>query len=404
MKLALSSVLGPSVGARARFTEHPKKGRPSAASALGRHDGGVVGKMTALELHVHPALQCEGGAPEGIGQRGLIEAVGGDGDALDGARVEQAGVDWRLASEEPIGRVVRILGLEANGVSVEHEPAVAAPEEHAFISAQTKAERRREQVVRDEARSLSVFAHRSGERRELRDELAHRDVRDRRERDVLVEKPIAHTVAAAQRMREAAIAAGVCLQVGHIEQFNPAVVDAKRRLADGEIGDLMAIHCRRFCAYPKRITDVGVTLDLGIHDLELAVSLDPSPVRLLHGICASKSEIGLDEHIIATHQVRSGVTATIEESWIAHRHERTVLFVGTRGTIAANLSHPHLSITLGNNAAPETLSTIEVPIARSNALADEWRAFVAAILTGTEKVQVDRAIAAIDIATQLIVS
>ena len=221
---------------------------------------------------------------------------------------------------------------------------------------------------------------------------------------VLVEKPIAHTVAAAQRMREAAIAAGVCLQVGHIEQFNPAVVDAKRRLADGEIGDLMAIHCRRFCAYPKRITDVGVTLDLGIHDLELAVSLDPSPVRLLHGICASKSEIGLDEHIIATLQFRSGVTATIEESWIAHRHERTVLFVGTRGTIAANLSHPHLSITLGNNAAPETLSTIEVPIARSNALADEWRAFVAAILTGTEKVQVDRAIAAIDIATQLIVS
>ncbi len=221
---------------------------------------------------------------------------------------------------------------------------------------------------------------------------------------VLVEKPIAHSEAAAKRLLAAALAANVVLHVGHNEQYNAAFVDARRRVDAGEIGDIVAINSRRFGPYPKRITDVGVTLDLGIHDFELILSLVDSPVRNVHGFCASKSEVGLDEHIVANIKFGSGVTATVEASWICHRHERSMLFVGTRGSILANLGNPHLSVTRGNNAAVETLVTEEFPIERTNALAAQWRTFAACTTHGCNRGSCNRAIAALNIATQLIQS
>jgi predicted dehydrogenase len=86
---------------------------------------------------------------------------------------------------------------------------------------------------------------------------------------VLVEKPLASTVADGIELVAAARTRGIPLQVGHVERFNPAVLELGRRLAKGWIGTLYSITSRRAGPFPARIRDVGVTIDLATHDADI---------------------------------------------------------------------------------------------------------------------------------------
>ena len=90
---------------------------------------------------------------------------------------------------------------------------------------------------------------------------------------VLVEKPIAPTVAEGRRMVEAAKANDVLLQVGHIERFNPAIL----ALEQYKIRPLF-IESHRLAQFNPRGSDVAVVLDLMIHDIDLILSLVKSRV------------------------------------------------------------------------------------------------------------------------------
>src|SRR5690606_23591965 len=85
----------------------------------------------------------------------------------------------------------------------------------------------------------------------------------------LVEKPIAHSVAAGRRMTDAFAAKGLVGAVGHVERFNPALQEMRRRLEAGELGDVYQIATRRQSTFPARIADVGVGKDLASHDIDL---------------------------------------------------------------------------------------------------------------------------------------
>jgi len=86
--------------------------------------------------------------------------------------------------------------------------------------------------------------------------------------DLLVEKPLADTAAGAHRLAELATAAERILQVGHVERFNPA-------LEGLETADLAPgfIETHRLAPWNPRGTDVGVVLDLMVHDLDLILHL-----------------------------------------------------------------------------------------------------------------------------------
>ena len=99
--------------------------------------------------------------------------------------------------------------------------------------------------------------------------------------NVLVEKPIAATREEAQAMIDAAAAAGRMLTVGHIERFNPAIRELRRRLEAGELGRIFQISATRLGPFPARIRDVGVVVDLAPHDLDVMRFLVGSePVRI----------------------------------------------------------------------------------------------------------------------------
>ncbi|TLZ99090.1 MAG: Gfo/Idh/MocA family oxidoreductase, partial [Methanobacteriota archaeon] len=86
---------------------------------------------------------------------------------------------------------------------------------------------------------------------------------------LLVEKPLAATVEEAKRIVDAAKKAGVTLAVGHIERHNPAIAAVKRHVQEGQYGDLVTAAARRVSSFPGRVRDIGVVMDLGVHEIDV---------------------------------------------------------------------------------------------------------------------------------------
>ena len=97
--------------------------------------------------------------------------------------------------------------------------------------------------------------------------------------DVLVEKPIAATLAEADDMAGRAERAGRVLQVGHLERFNPAVFAVQPRLKRP-----MFFEAHRLSVFTPRSLDVDVVLDLMIHDLDIVLTFAASPVREVRAV------------------------------------------------------------------------------------------------------------------------
>lgn len=96
---------------------------------------------------------------------------------------------------------------------------------------------------------------------------------------VLMEKPLAVSTAEADDLVEAARRAGVVLQVGHVERFNPALAAAVPHLDRPKY-----IEALRAGPFSFRSTDIGVVLDLMIHDIDLVLSLVRAPVTRVEAI------------------------------------------------------------------------------------------------------------------------
>jgi predicted dehydrogenase len=96
---------------------------------------------------------------------------------------------------------------------------------------------------------------------------------------VLVEKPMARSVAEADTMVAAAVRSGALLAVGHTERFNPAVTVARPLLADPRF-----IEVHRLGAFPERSLDIDVVFDVMIHDLDVVLSLVNADVESIEAV------------------------------------------------------------------------------------------------------------------------
>ncbi|MCZ0735306.1 Gfo/Idh/MocA family protein [Phreatobacter sp. AB_2022a] len=142
---------------------------------------------------------------------------------------------------------------------------------------------------------------------------------------VLVEKPIAQSVEEGSRIIAAAEKAGVTLMVGHVERFNPAVQSIKEALA-GE--DILSIQITRVGPFPPRMSDIGVVIDLAVHDIDLIRWFTGSEISDIqpqtNSIHAAREDIALLQFRTA-----SGVLAHINTNWLTPFKARTV-HVATR--------------------------------------------------------------------------
>lgn len=143
---------------------------------------------------------------------------------------------------------------------------------------------------------------------------------------VLVEKPIATSVEEGNEIVTAARNAGVTLMVGHVERFNPAVAAIKQAIKDEEI---LSIAITRVGPFPPRMSNVGVVIDLAVHDIDLIRWFTESDIvdvqPQLASAVAEREDIALLQFRTA-----SGVLAHINTNWLTPFKARSVT-VATRG-------------------------------------------------------------------------
>jgi predicted dehydrogenase len=154
--------------------------------------------------------------------------------------------------------------------------------------------------------------------------------------NVLVEKPIAATRDEAQAMIEAANAAGRMLTVGHIERFNPAIRELRRRLEAGELGRIFQISATRLGPFPARIRDVGVVVDLAPHDLDVMRFLvGAEPVRIY---AETEQRIHTEHEDLFNGTIRfaNGVLGVLNINWVTPTKRRVLTVTGERGMYVAD--------------------------------------------------------------------
>ncbi|MEM9400346.1 MAG: Gfo/Idh/MocA family oxidoreductase [Verrucomicrobiota bacterium] len=135
---------------------------------------------------------------------------------------------------------------------------------------------------------------------------------------LLIEKPITSTTSEAVELVELAAQNGLILQVGHVERFNPVLDALEKRLTHPRF-----IEAHRLSAYPSRSTDIGVVMDLMIHDLEIILHLVKADIDSIDAVGVPVLSKGED---IANARIRfeNGCVANITTSRISPEKMRKI--------------------------------------------------------------------------------
>lgn len=152
----------------------------------------------------------------------------------------------------------------------------------------------------------------------------------------LIEKPIAHSIAAGKSLVEAFESRGLVGAVGHIERFNPALMELRKRLQTGELGEVYQIHTRRQGPFPARIADVGVVKDLGSHDIDLTAWLAGSPYVQVGAHTAFQSGREHEDMVTISAKLANGIIINHLVNWLTPFKERLTIVTGERGAFVAD--------------------------------------------------------------------
>jgi len=217
---------------------------------------------------------------------------------------------------------------------------------------------------------------------------------------ILVEKPVASTVEEGRDIVTAARNAGVTLMVGHVERFNPAVAAIKQAIS-GE--DILSIGITRVGPFPPRMSNVGVVIDLAVHDIDLIRWFTESDIvevqPQLSSAVAEREDIALLQFRTA-----SGVLAHINTNWLTPFKARSVT-VATRGKyVMGDLLTRQVTECFGFK--PDgSYSMRHLPVGHDEPLRAELIAFLDAVRTGNlPAVTGDEGVASLEIAIKCLES
>ncbi|MFC3476708.1 Gfo/Idh/MocA family protein [Halobacterium litoreum] len=205
--------------------------------------------------------------------------------------------------------------------------------------------------------------------------------------DALVEKPF---VADPERGRELAAAAsdaGVTLQVGHVERFNP-VVDAVFDAVEGR--ELVSVRADRLGPPAGRVIPDSVVFDLMIHDVDVVLELAGERPANVDATATADGE-----YAVATLEFDSGLVATLSASRVSHDSVRELAVNAEGCGVTADYAAQSVSVTRDDGGAPDDVTEAD-PLTR------ELRSFVDAAATGASPVvSADDALRAIDVVREI---
>lgn len=214
----------------------------------------------------------------------------------------------------------------------------------------------------------------------------------------LIEKPLAHHTEAGQRIAHAFESTKTFAAVGHVERFNPAIIEMRKRLAEGEIGQVFQIATRRQSSFPARISDIGVSLDLASHDVDLTMFISSSAYDYVSAVTSHHSGRHFEDMIIGHGRLENGTIVSHIVNWLSPLKERFTVVSGELGLMIADTVSGDLSFhrsgefvmdwdALSNFRGVSEGDVIRYAYAKKEPLRAQFEAFLKTI-TGTEDTNV----------------
>ena len=235
------------------------------------------------------------------------------------------------------------------------------------------------------------------------------------ERDIaiLVEKPLAESAAEGERIVTAARTRSVPVQVGHVERFNPAVLELGRLLDEGWLSVVYSIASRRAGPFPDRIRDVGVTIDLATHDADIVSWIAGERPSRVYAETAQRIHASHEDLLFGLLHFPSGATGMLDVNWLTPVKRRQLVVVGEEGmfeldyltqrltfTRATDTTNPRL---IGGYAPTFEGDIAELPVVSAEPLAAEIDAFLRVVREGGRPiVDAEDGLWAVAIATSLL--
>ena len=215
----------------------------------------------------------------------------------------------------------------------------------------------------------------------------------RRGKHLLIEKPIAENPQHATELAELAARNQLILQVGHVERFNPVLSALEARLTHPRF-----IEAHRLSSYPDRSTDIGVVLDLMIHDLEIILHLVRSPVQNIDAVGVPVLSRGED---IANARIRfeNGCVANVTSSRISPERMRKIRVFQEDAYLSLDYEKQSGEIYRRESGK---ITRDKVPIEREEPLKQQLVSFIECASTGRQpRVSGFQATAALELAVEI---
>ena len=152
----------------------------------------------------------------------------------------------------------------------------------------------------------------------------------------MIEKPIAHTAEAGQRVARAFTEAGLVGCVGYVERCNPALLAMRARIEAGELGEVYQITTSRQGPFPARIADVGVVKDLATHDIDLAAWIAQSPYTTVSAQTTHRSGREHEDMVVAVGRLANGIIVNHVVNWLSPVKIRQTVAIGAKGAFVAD--------------------------------------------------------------------
>jgi UDP-N-acetylglucosamine 3-dehydrogenase len=208
---------------------------------------------------------------------------------------------------------------------------------------------------------------------------------------LLVEKPLAATEPEAEAIVRAARARGVPVQVGHVERYNPAVLELGRLLRERWLTTVFAIVSRRAGPFPARIRDVGVTVDLATHDADMLCWIAGERPTRVFAELAQRLHASHEDLLFGLLHFPSGARGMLDVNWLTPAKRRQLVVIGEEGMFELDYLTQRLTFTRSDLAHPLLIDgyaptfagdVAEIPVQTKEPLQAQLDAFVHAIRTG----------------------
>lgn len=181
--------------------------------------------------------------------------------------------------------------------------------------------------------------------------------------NVLIEKPISLNISEAEEMVKYAEDQGVVFSVGMIERHNPVVSSTKKFLKEGNVGDIITISSRRVSSFPTRVSDMGVIMDLAIHDIDVMRYLledDIVSVYSLGGVSGGNS--GYEDHANIMLNFSNGVNGVVEVNWLTPHKVRTLSITCSNDYVEMDYIDQSLVVTSSELMDFDTSNLFDIPL------------------------------------------